>query len=297
MMRRLFLALSLAPLAACRPGPETRLQANYAALPDECFTDEFADWLLYSEGPLAKTTYLPTWSDPCVQAVAEDIGLDPTSCTDDASDDAMITGCSGRVIDPWLLARLDLGTVDGLEHGIADSHGDYVREPFIEAVRLAAETLGHDEVGPTVYDMVTSAVDGYGLWDDETSPTVEGFIYESDGFPVHVDPAAGTVVITTTDWGNFPMHVGLVHAMAHVWVGDAHDECEDSFYTFQPYYYAVKGEEACDEDWDGAWGFSAGAAMLVYEYGEGSFYWYTFECGSFTVAARCFIIGEPCPMW
>ncbi len=282
---------ALALLAACGPRPERGLQHNYDALPEECRTREFAEWIFWMVGPDGESSH-PTWSDPCVQALEVDIGLDRASCTDSTGPDDMISDCS-VLSSVFKLAWLDFGAVDELDRGVADYHGDYVHEPFMDAVRSAAVTLGHDRVGPTLYDMVTSTIDGVAM-DEGAVPDADGDVAEVDGLGLFVNVDSHRVTLTG-DAARWEYGVGaLVHAMGHVWTGHDHEACAESFYTFSQDDYAVKGDAVCDGDWQGAWAMSVGAMTLGFEYGDDDDFGYPADMAGFAVLGRCFINGEPC---
>ncbi len=272
-------------LSACSPNPARWLQPNYDSLPDSCFTDEFATWMLDLQAQDGSRGH-PTWSDPCIQALEEDIGLDRASCAESTADDAETGGCSAELAGLYLLATLGLGTVDGLDQGIADYHDSYVHEPFKDAVRLTADTLGHDAVGPALYDMVTSTITAVVVNTDRRA--------NPEGFQAWVDIETREMTVADPTPSREEMVAYYVHEMGHLWTDTAHVDCSDLI-TLWGYGQDLPGWTVCDADWNGAYGFTAGGLSLAVEYGPAGHDVDVDELAGQAVWARCHVNGESCP--
>jgi len=266
-------------------GPETWLQPNYAALPDACFTPEFADWMLLQQAPDGSRGH-PTWSDPCVDALATDIGLDRTTCAESTDPDAETGGCSAELVGLYLFTWLDFGSVDEIDQGTTDYHASYVRRPFIDAVRMTADMNGHERVGPALYDMVTSTI--------ETTEVGSDLMANPDHASAAIRMETRQLLVLDTT----PTREGMVwmymHEMAHPWTGTNHVDCEE-FIALDAYGQILPGWTECDADFNGPHGFVAGALSLAYEYGPADHEVDTDDLGGEAVWARCLILGEPCP--
>ncbi|MFH1465564.1 MAG: hypothetical protein ABIO70_14350 [Pseudomonadota bacterium] len=147
----------------------------------------------------------------------------------------------------YVLLGTDLGDLETLS-ALDTEDGYYIREPLIEQLLLAADTLGEERLRAVTYDMVMSTILHTKSYESEHA--VASFVFSTrtlrwDGLAASPQAAAA-----------------LVHEAAHGWQHVGHVQCPEG-HVYGGYDYS--GVRECDEDWAGAWGFEAGVARLMYK--------------------------------
>ncbi len=192
--------------------------------------------------PFEGSRHSPYYRDPCKDALATDLKIDIESMS------SQMGGAwtwEDVVSSAFYLLGRDIGTVAGLRELQDETDLYVIREPFIEQMERVAEAMGETQLRPVLYNLVMS--------------TIQRTIYDP-----HLDGmAAYRFEERILIWDYTPCSptgaLVLVHEATHGWQGIGHVTCpEGTVYNGVDY----SGLNACDADWDGAWGFTAAAARL-----------------------------------
>ena len=183
-------------------------------------------------------------SDRCKDALAADLKVDLVSFSSGPGSQGTLFNLLG---DAYYLLGRDQGTVDELEALDAAQDLHYVREPFIEQVKLVAAELGDSESRQAVYNLVMSTI--LITESGSSSESSAEFIFDTRTLRWN---GGGT------GWAGGALT--LVHEGAHGWQNRRHTRCPEG-HTVDGINYS--GEWVCDEDWAGAWGFHAASARLM----------------------------------
>jgi len=149
------------------------------------------------------------------------------------------------------LLAMDLGPVHHVDE-LAGAHpNSLVGSCFQQEVEYVGDFMGVEQVGPTIFNLVTSSVVHTEVEQlDEDTPFLEGV--ESDVL-VYAKVEHGTRTLTLN--GSYFIaapHVFssslLLHEAAHVYMDTHHTPCLSD----------LDVGPICDSDWDGAWGFGFG---------------------------------------
>ena len=178
-------------------------------------------------------------SEECIAQIRQDLNV--ISEDDDVYGDAFLVSAMIH-----LLAQ-DLGPLD--QAGVFTDEDDpyCIHDPFLDVLEEVAEVLGHDQVGPTLYDFIMSSV--------------EEVRYDPLGDDIKAQIDYQTRVVTINDEFIFEDRFVtiMVHEAAHAYTQVRHVECPEGTAW---HHYDMSGLWWCDEDWSGARGIASGAGKL-----------------------------------
>lgn len=203
-------------------------------------------------------------SDECADALLADLRVDWDEVAD--YEEYQIDTFWGTWVSVYALLAWPMGTVDELRSYDNDEDNAYVlsmlrfydqskeppflREPFIAELERLSRQTGETRVNALVYNMVMSSI-------------LRTSFVEPAGAASYGVASVNFNTRTLSFWsyslmGNLFGTTTLVHEMGHLWANTRHVTCPALEWPD-----SAEGLLACDESWDGAFGYQMGVAWIM----------------------------------